>query len=145
MTTAEETVVGYVLDYYKEHGKGPTRKEIAAHLGYSQSRNLPGVRAAINAGLIWYDGTPAGRLEPHDASFQEGGAALVSGPIPEDELKDAIRWLAGRTVAAADQVHAMSDAELAEALLTGKWTTLEVHEAGRRLRRSAQSQERQPE
>lgn len=57
----------------------------------------------------------------------------MSEPIPEDEMKDAINWLAGRTVAAADQVHAMTDAELSEALLTGKWTTLEVHEAGRRL------------
>jgi hypothetical protein len=58
----------------------------------------------------------------------------VSGPLPEEETRNAIRWLVGRTVAAADQVQAMSDAELAEALLTGKWTTLEVHEAGRRLR-----------
>jgi hypothetical protein len=68
----------------------------------------------------------------------------MSGPIPEDEMKDAIRWLVGRTVAADDQVRAMSDAELAQALLTGKWSTLEVHEAGRRLQRAARSQEDSP-
>jgi hypothetical protein len=50
---------------------------------------------------------------------------------------DAIQRLAGRTVAASSlgQVQAMTDEELAEALLTGRWTTLEVHEAGRRLRK----------
>ena len=51
----------------------------------------------------------------------------------ERELKQAILGLAGATTAAADQAQAMTDAELAERLLTGRWTTIEVHEAGKRL------------
>ena len=49
------------------------------------------------------------------------------------DLKQAVLGLAGTTTAAADQVQSMTDAELAERLLTGRWTTIEVHEAGRRL------------
>lgn len=49
------------------------------------------------------------------------------------ELRRAILGLIGTTVAASDQAEAMTDAELAERLLTGKWSTIEVHEAGRRL------------
>lgn len=50
-----------------------------------------------------------------------------------NDLRKAVLWLAGRTTAQADQVQAMTDRELGELLLSGKWTTIEVHEAGRRL------------
>lgn len=49
------------------------------------------------------------------------------------EMRRAILGLAGSTTAASDQAQAMTDAELADRLLTGRWTTIEVHEAGRRL------------
>jgi ribonuclease HI len=51
----------------------------------------------------------------------------------ERELRNAILGLAGVTTAVADQAQAMTDAELADRLLTGRWSTIEVHEAGRRL------------
>jgi hypothetical protein len=55
------------------------------------------------------------------------------GPIDPNELRRAVRGLQGSVVAASDQAQAMTDAELAERLLSGRWTTIEVHEAGRRL------------
>lgn len=55
-----------------------------------------------------------------------------------DEARRAILGLTGSATAAADQAHAMTDAELADRLLTGRWTTIEVHEAGRRLRKRAE-------
>lgn len=58
---------------------------------------------------------------------------MSEGPLPHDELKHAILGLAGATTAAADQAQAMSNAELGALLLSGRWTTIEVHEAGRRL------------
>lgn len=61
----------------------------------------------------------------------------MNGPLPEHEMRQAILGLAGATTAAADQAQAMTDAELAERLLTGRWSTIEVHEAGRRLRERA--------
>lgn len=51
----------------------------------------------------------------------------------DKEIRNAILRLVGVTTAATDQAQAMTDAELAERLLTGRWTTIEVHEAGRRL------------
>ena len=51
------------------------------------------------------------------------------------EVKNALLGLAGSMVAAADQAQAMTDAELGALLLSGKWSTIEVHEAGRRLSR----------
>ena len=51
------------------------------------------------------------------------------------ELRRAILRLMGATVAASDQAQTMTDEELAERLLTGRWTTIEVHEAGRRLKK----------
>lgn len=59
----------------------------------------------------------------------------------ERDTTRAILGLAGAMSAAADQARAMTDAELGELLLTGRWTTIEIHEAGRRLTRAAQSQE----
>lgn len=59
------------------------------------------------------------------------------------EIRHAILGLAGATTAADDQAQAMTDEELAERLLTGRWSTTEVHEAGRRLRaRGGQKDER---
>jgi hypothetical protein len=49
------------------------------------------------------------------------------------EIRRAILYLAGSSTAAVDQAVAMTDAELGEVLLSGHWTTVEVHEAGRRL------------
>lgn len=68
----------------------------------------------------------------------------MSGPIPEDEMRRAILGLAGVMTAADDQARAMTDAELAELLLTGRWTTIEVHEAGRRLKGRVSNQESKP-
>lgn len=51
----------------------------------------------------------------------------------ESEARKAILGLAGSMSAAADQAQAMTDRELGELLLSGRWTTIEVHEAGRRL------------
>ena len=52
---------------------------------------------------------------------------------PLGELREAVRDLQALMVAADDQAQAMTDAELGTLLLTGRWTTIEVHEAGRRL------------
>jgi len=49
------------------------------------------------------------------------------------EIHAAILNLAGAMTAASDQANAMNDRELGELLLSGRWTTIEVHEAGRRL------------
>lgn len=49
------------------------------------------------------------------------------------EIRHAILGLAGSVAAAADQAQAMTDKELGEMLLSGTWSTIEVHEAGRRL------------
>jgi len=62
-----------------------------------------------------------------------------------DEIRKAILGLVGATVAAADQAEAMTDAELADRLLTGRWSTIEVHEAGRRLLAKTSDQETRPE
>ena len=51
----------------------------------------------------------------------------------QDELAEAIKDINALGNAAADQAHAMTDAELGELLLTGRWTTIEIHEAARRL------------
>ncbi len=51
------------------------------------------------------------------------------------EVKDALLGLAGAATAAFDQADAMTDAELGALLLSGRWSTIEVHEAGRRLSR----------
>jgi hypothetical protein len=47
----------------------------------------------------------------------------------------------GAMTAADDQAHSMTDAELGECLLTGRWTTIEVHEAGRRLKQAANGED----
>lgn len=49
------------------------------------------------------------------------------------EMRQALLGLAGAITAAADQADSMTDKELGERLTTGRWTTIEVHEAGRRL------------
>ena len=51
----------------------------------------------------------------------------------ERDLRRGVLGLMGATVAADDQARSMTDGELGERLLTGRWTTIEVHEAGRRL------------
>ncbi len=59
----------------------------------------------------------------------------MSGPDPK-ELRAALLGLAGSMTAADDQAKAMTDRELGESLLglNGRsWTTIEIHEAGRRL------------
>lgn len=50
-----------------------------------------------------------------------------------DAVEYMVKGLAGVVTAAADQAQAMTDAELGALLLSGRWTTIEVHEAGRRL------------
>ena len=58
---------------------------------------------------------------------------MSDGPIDPREIRHAILGLAGSTTAAADQASAMTDRELGELLLSGRWSTIEIHEAGRRL------------
>ena len=53
--------------------------------------------------------------------------------VDPKELRNALLFLQGATTAAADQAQAMTDEELGRMLLSGRWTTVEVHEAGRRL------------
>lgn len=65
----------------------------------------------------------------------------MSGPLPEKEMRQAILGLAGAMTAAADKARAMTDAELGELLLTGRWSTIEIHEAGRRLKQAAPKQD----
>jgi hypothetical protein len=61
------------------------------------------------------------------------------------ELRRAILGLVGAVTAADDQARAMTDAELADRLLTGRWTTIEVHEAGLRLRERSAVPAEEPE
>jgi len=68
----------------------------------------------------------------------------MSGPLPEDEMRRAILGLAGAMTAADDQARSMTDAELGELLLTGRWTTIEIHEAGLRLKQAASNQDTKP-
>ncbi len=62
------------------------------------------------------------------------------GECPDDlclhrrEVKNALLGLAGAVTAAADQADAMTDAELGELLTSGRYSTIEIHEAGRRLK-----------
>jgi hypothetical protein len=67
----------------------------------------------------------------------------VSADNAKKELRSAILGLAGSVTAADDQARAMTDAELGELLLSGRWTTIEVHEAGLRLVRRAEPPEEQ--
>jgi hypothetical protein len=59
-------VTQIVRDHYAKHGQGITRAELAEVIHWPQTRNLPGVRPAIDEGLICYDGTPESRLVPRD-------------------------------------------------------------------------------
>jgi hypothetical protein len=56
-----------------------------------------------------------------------------------EEARRTILGLAGATTAADDQARAMTDKELGELLLSGRWSTIEVHEAGRRLMRRGET------
>lgn len=70
-------------------------------------------------------------------TFCEHGAApgecVEEGCLFRKEVKDALLMLAGATTAAVDQADAMTLAELGERLQSGRWSTVEVHEAARRL------------
>jgi hypothetical protein len=63
----------------------------------------------------------------------------LEGPLDPEEVRKAVLGLAGAMAAADDQAQAMTDQELGELLLSGRWTTVEVHEAGRRLSSCARS------
>lgn len=69
---------------------------------------------------------------------------MTDGPIDEQQLRQAVLGLAGATTAAADQAHAMTDQELGELILSGRWTTIEIHEAGRRLANRQAAEEATP-
>lgn len=56
--------------------------------------------------------------------------------IDEEAFREAIRDISAMTNAASEQARAMTNQELGRLLLSGKWSTLEVHEAGRRLLRT---------
>lgn len=60
-------------------------------------------------------------------------ASAEDGCLYRREAKNAVLGLAGTVTAAADQARAMTNTELGAMLLSGHWTTIEVHEAGRRL------------
>jgi hypothetical protein len=70
-----------------------------------------------------------------------GAAGDEDGGVSQDEIRRAILLLAGSVTAASDQADAMTDAQLAARLLSGRWTTIEVHEAARRLMARASAQE----
>ncbi len=55
----------------------------------------------------------------------------------EHDMREAVRDLSALMNSAADQARAMTDAELGELLLSGRWSTIEIHEAGLRLKRRA--------
>jgi hypothetical protein len=61
------------------------------------------------------------------------GKCPEEGCLYRKEVADAILLLAGSMTASEDQAKAMTDAELGALLTSGRWTTTEVHEAGRRL------------
>lgn len=63
----KDQVVRVVSSFYEENGRGMTRAELAKAIDWPQTRNLPGVRAAIDEHLICYDGSPESRLIPWDA------------------------------------------------------------------------------
>lgn len=65
----------------------------------------------------------------HVADLGTGRCVKCGEPI----VRNAILGLIGSATAAADQAAAMTDRELGELLLSGRWSTVEVHEAGRRL------------
>jgi hypothetical protein len=48
-------------------------------------------------------------------------------------MREAVKDLRAMMTQADDQAQAMTDRELGELLLSGRWTTIEIHEAGRRL------------
>lgn len=62
------------------------------------------------------------------------GECPDEGCLHRKEVRNALLGLAGSVTAADDQARAMTDAELGEFLLSGRWTTIEIHEAGRRLK-----------
>jgi hypothetical protein len=62
------------------------------------------------------------------------GECNADGCLYRREVKNAVLGLAGSITAASDQAAAMTDAELGDLLLSGRWTTIEVDEAGRRLK-----------
>ena len=66
----------------------------------------------------------------HGASL---GECVEDGCLYRREVKNALLGLAGSVTAAADQAQAMTDRELGTLLLNSGWSTIEVHEAGRRL------------
>jgi hypothetical protein len=59
----------------------------------------------------------------------------------ERQARRAILGLAGATTAASDQAQAMTDEELGRLLLSGRWSTIEIHEAGRRLLARAEARD----
>ena len=64
-----EDFMTYMHDFYKANGEWPSRNDYADFLGLENSRALPGVRAAINRGLVGYmDGD---RLAPRDVATAE--------------------------------------------------------------------------
>jgi uncharacterized protein (UPF0297 family) len=56
--------------------------------------------------------------------------------INESEFNEAMRDISAVSNAVGDQARAMTNQELGRLLLSGKWSTIEVHEAGRRLIRT---------
>lgn len=65
------------------------------------------------------------------------GECPDEGCLHRKEVRNALLGLAGAMTAAGDQAGAMTDAELGALLTSGRWSTIEVHEAGRRLMRRA--------
>ncbi len=57
----------------------------------------------------------------------------VDCPVHPNVARNILLGLAGAVTAADDQARAMTDRELGDLLGSGRWSTTEVHEAGRRL------------
>lgn len=74
--------------------------------------------------------------------------AVESGLLTQEEAEafvDALDGITAQIIVAGDQAGAMTDAELGELLLNGRWTTIEIHEAGRRLKARAHNTGKEPQ
>lgn len=54
-----------VRKHYIAHGRGMSRRELADAIGWKQTKNLPGVRAAIDERMVRYDDESGKLLVPY--------------------------------------------------------------------------------
>jgi hypothetical protein len=81
--TRVEEFMAYMHDFHDANGEWPSRNDYADFLGKENSRALPGVRAAINRGLVGY--MSGDRLAPREvaiAEYEEWRAAQNTESTP---------------------------------------------------------------